>query len=446
MTQAALALHLRLLRIAWRNVVRNWRHSFATILAIASGFMAVSLFDGFLKELNERNMDGYTNRGMFGHVIIEHKGSAEHMAEDMWAYAMTAEQQKFIEEYLTGNPDVDSRVRFLSVVGMISTANHNAVVMGIGFDLDEGAKMRGKRWEWNAYAGIPLHIAPKDTVALGNTLGALVGCETPSDYHAFVLEDGNFVPEVRPFKCEHDRVVVSATTEAAQVNAIDMPISGFIDAGFREIDRRALHMSLQDAWKLLDTDKITMVSVKLKDESRATEFARVMGAAADKAGVAIDVVPWDKHRASSFVQGGLEILNVFRNLFMCIVVAICVMSVANTMMKAVNERIREIGTLRSLGFFRSHLVFVFSAEGMILSLGACVFGLGLTLLVTFLIGKLGFTYKAGILSLPIVLRVMHVPAAWIVSGVVLTVLATVTAWFCARRASSMVIADAMRHV
>lgn len=446
MDQAALALHLRLLRIAWRNVVRNWRHSFATILAIASGFMAVSLFDGFLKELNERNMDGYSNRGMFGHVIIEHRGAQEHMAEDMWAYSLTADEQKFIEDYLSKSPEVHSRVRFLSVVGMISTASHNAVVMGVGFDLKEGAKMRGERWDWNAYAGTPLHQAPENTIALGHTLGALIGCETPVDYSEFVLEDGNFVPKVRPFQCEHDRVVVSATTEAAQVNAIDMPISGFIDAGFREIDRRAVHMSLENAWRLYDTDKLTMVTVKLNDEARAAAFANDMDAAAKAAGVAIDVLPWDKHRASAFVQGGLEILSVFRNLFMCIVVAICVMSVANTMMKAVNERIREIGTLRSLGFFRSHLVFVFSAEGMILSLGACIFGLVMTLLVTFLIGQLGFTYKAGILSLPIVLRVMHVPDAWLVSGIVLTVLATVTAWFCSRRASSMVIADAMRHV
>jgi len=131
---------------------------------------------------------------------------------------------------------------------------------------------------------------------------------------------------------------------------------------------------------------------------------------------------------------------------MCIVVAICVMSVANTMMKSVNERIREIGTLRSLGFFKSHLVFVFSAEGMILSFIACWFGLALTLVASFAIGKIGLTYKAGILSIPIVLRVKYVPEAWLVSAFVLMILATATAWICSKRASSMVIADAMRHV
>jgi putative ABC transport system permease protein len=241
-------------------------------------------------------------------------------------------------------------------------------------------------------------------------------------------------------------VLISATTEAAQVNAIDMPISGFIDAGFREIDKRAMNMSIEDAWKLLDTDKLTMVAVTLKDERDVNVFVSGMAKAAKDAGIKIDILPWEKHKVAAYVQGGIEILGVFRNLFMCIVVAICVMSVANTMMKSVNERIREIGTLRSLGFFRSHLVFVFSSEGLILSFIACWLGLILTLATSFAIGEIGLTYKAGILSIPIVLRVKYVPEAWILSAVVLMILATATAWFCSKRASSMVIADAMRHV
>ena len=131
---------------------------------------------------------------------------------------------------------------------------------------------------------------------------------------------------------------------------------------------------------------------------------------------------------------------------MAIVVTIGVMSVFNTMMKAVNERTREIGTLRSLGFLRSELMFVFACEGFFLSLLACAVGFVATIVLSFLIGKLGFTYRAGVLSVPILLRVKYAPSAWAASAVVLSLLATATAWFCARKASRMVIADAMRHV
>src|SRR5690348_3703785 len=90
----------KLARMARRNVLRNWRHSLATILAIASGFMAVSLFDGFLKQLDYVILDGYSTRGMLGHVIIEKKGAQDFQAEDPWLYSLDKNDQAFIDEYL----------------------------------------------------------------------------------------------------------------------------------------------------------------------------------------------------------------------------------------------------------------------------------------------------------------------------------------------------------
>lgn len=114
---------------------------------------------------------------------------------------------------------------------------------------------------------------------MGVSLARLIDCR-PDPVPPFVLEDGNFKPEDRPFKCQHGRVVVSATTETAQVNAIDMPIGGMVDAVFREVDKRMVHMSLADAQKLLDTDKVTMMAVLLHDETQAQSLADKMSAAA----------------------------------------------------------------------------------------------------------------------------------------------------------------------
>src|SRR5262249_51118240 len=147
--------------------------------------------------------------------------------------------------------------------------------------------------------------------------------------------------------------------------------------------------------------KITMVSVQLKGDDEVDGFIKRLTAAADAKGLKFDVMPWQEHNIAAYLKGGMQILHVFRNLFMAIVVTIGVMSVANTMMKSVNERIREIGTLRSLGFYRRHLVYMFALEGMFLSLLACALGLAGTLVATVLIAQLGITYKAGFLSVPI---------------------------------------------
>ena len=438
--------------LAWRNVRRNWRHSLATILAIASGFMAVSLFDGFIDELEDRAIDGYSHRAMIGQAIFEKQGYQDSSNEDQWRYTLTAADQRFLEDFLTKDPNVLRRVRFLTITGMVTTGTSNAVFIGYGYDPIEGAAVRGPRWAWNAVAGKPLDLAPKVNqipgALLGAGLGRLLECESTYQGPPFILDDGNYLAAERPFACKSPRLTLSVTTESAQVNSIDVAVSGIIDSGFREADKRTVHIALTDAQRLFDTDKISLMTVELKDQSPAAINAfinRAQQALATHGG-GLEVVHWHEHRLTAVARDGLNLLYVFRNLFMAIVVTIGVMSVANTMMKAVNERIREIGTLRSLGFFRRHLMWMFAAEGFFLSLIACAIGLALTLVLTFLIGKLGIKYRAGVLSLPILLRINLSPMAWMISGIVLSVLATGTAWFCARRATRMVIADAMRHV
>lgn len=431
-------------RMAWRNVLRNWRHSLATILAIASGFMAVSLFDGFMRQLDEINFDGYSTRGMLGQLIVERRGAQDFYAEDPWRYSLDKDDQAFIEGFLSRDNAVARRVRFLQMIGIINANNVNAVVIGNGYDVAEGLAVRGEKWAWNTVAGLPLDKSD-GKILLGRGLGRLLGCDL-SEKDDFFLPGGNYVAEDRPWSCKAPSVMVSVTTEAAQVNALEIPIAGFMDVGFREADKRAIAMPLEEAQRLLDTDKVSMVAVQLKDGHDLAAFTKRFRDAAKAANRQLDILPWMEHNLAAYVRGAMELLQVFRNLFMAIVVTIGVMSVANTMMKSVNERIREIGTLRSLGFLRSELTFVFACEGFFLSLLACALGLVMTLIVAGIVSVLGISFKAGVLSVPIHLRVGYAPGAWLVSALLLSLLATGTAWICARRASRMVVADAMRHV
>ena len=76
-------------KIAWRNVTRNWRHSLASSLAILAGFTAVALFDGFICDIIRVNEEGFSLRGMAGHVLIQRKDAQFKLVEDSFAYSMT---------------------------------------------------------------------------------------------------------------------------------------------------------------------------------------------------------------------------------------------------------------------------------------------------------------------------------------------------------------------
>lgn len=440
----ALTRVLHLMKLAWRNVLRNWRHSLATILAVASGFMAIALFDGFLQELQFQNFDGYTARGMLGHLVAQKRGVDQFGDDDQWKYSLTKTEQDFLQNYINANPVIKQRARFLSLAGMVNLKGQNAVAVGYGFDVAEGKDLRGSRWEWDAISGKPLHLSPQNSIMLAQGLAKILGCQSnPTPY---LNKDGSYKAEERPFECPSYRVTISATTEAAQVNALDLTAVGTFDASFREADLRAVKLDIREAQKLLDTDKITLMSLQLVDASQADRVQKDLQAALDAAKLDVEIKPWFQHRLAASVQGGLEILGVFRNLFLLVVIVIVVMSVFNTMMKSVTERIREIGTLRSFGFTRRDIMQLFAFEGVFLSSFAVMIGLVSNIMVSRLVNGLGITYKAGFLSTPIPLAVRDAPAAWILSAVILLCLAAGTSLFCARKAARMVIAAALRHV
>ena len=152
------------------------------------------------------------------------------------------------------------------------------------------------------------------------------------------------------------------------------------------------------------------------------------------------------HPIAAQSKGGLEILSVFSLLFLTVVLVIVSMSVANTMLKAINERVREVGTLRSLGLRRADIIAMFTAEGFILGMLSCFFGMMLTMMVSFLIYSSGITFKAGVLSSGIPLRIDLNFSAWITTTVFLCLVTTLCSWALSLKVAKRIIADCLRYV
>lgn len=431
--------------LAFRNARRNFRHSIATVLAVSSGFMALTLFDGFVRDLTSQTIDGFSVRGMFGHLIIEKEGAAQHIDEDLWKYSLTKQDQDFIESYLKSNNNVEERVRFLTLSGLISNSATQTLFMGFGYDVDDGRRVRTKRWEWDAVAGKPLFLAQEPSVLVAEGLGKLMSCENQFKGEMWSKE-GSFIAEDRPFACEFPRLLLSVTTEQAQVNALEIPVWGMIDAGFREANQRFLHLPLSVAQSLLDTDKLTLISVKLKNPQNLSQFTADFAQQAKQQGLSLVAVPWLQHRLAAMSRGGLEIIGVLKNLFLLIVIAVSMMSVANTMMKNVTERVREIGMFRSLGYLARDMQIVLVFEASILVLMACALGALGSLGVSCVLDYLKPKYSAGIASLPIIMRVSIDIPSWIFTALLLSLFAGTVSAILARRVCRMGIAEALRSV
>ena len=434
-----------LVRIAWRNVRKNWRHSLGSMLSIVVGFVAIGLFEGYLRDLEDLQALWYEQRAMFGDLFIERRGaSSSEGRQDPIAYLLDRRAQAVVDDFLRGHAgEVAGTVRNLYASGLASTGRTGVVFFARGFDVDAGVRMRGS-WAWNTVAGRPLHLTGPESVLVGRGLGKLLDCEGPPQ-ERIVYRNGLPVVKERPLRCRQSRVQLTATTASGQLNAVEPTIVGTFDGGLKDIDSRIVHMPLPLAQRLLDTDGVSSYSVSLTQRGRAEPFAAELTEAARARGVDLVAVPWRQHYWGELYRRSMTLLGLYRFLVIVIVVTIAGMSVFTTMLKAVNERVREIGTLRSIGYRRRHIVALFTIESAILALVSSLVGLAATAVITALINAADVTYSGGIASQPVPLTVSLLASASAFAVAFLSGVAVLAAVFPARRAARLPIPDALGH-
>lgn len=433
-------------RMAWRNVRRNWRHSLAAMLSIVVGFLAMGLFDGYLDDLQRSQGDGFQHRYMFGDLIVEREGSSTALGrEDPYSYSLSVEDQAFLDAWIAAHRDeVRQRVRFVNIRGLVSAGQGGAIFVGYGYDVEEGAKARGE-WAWDAAAGKPLQESPPASVMVSRGLGSLLDCTPREGNPPFIGKDGAPIRAERPLDCRRRRIQVTGTTQSGQLNVVQPEVAGLLDPGIKELDSRLLVLPLPLAHRLLDTKVLSWVGLTLARPERAAALGADLRAAATLKGIPLSVRPWKEHPVGELYKRGMELLGIYRTLVVVVVVSIAGMSVLTTMMKSVTERIREIGTLRSIGFLRRHILALFGVEAALLALVSSAAGLAVTVGLTWALNHSGITYKAGVLTESIPLTIAWLPRAWIVAALFLSGVAAVAALVAARRAVRMKIPDALGH-
>jgi putative ABC transport system permease protein len=432
-----------LLRIASRSATRNWRHSLGSVLAVAVGFAAITLFDGYLADFEARLREVIEERFMMGTLVVEGTGTSEAMSRRRDAMVYLREpEQAFLEEYLRSHaPEVAARVRSLFVGGIVSNGRASTPFIGWGYDPEEGAVLRG-RFAWDAWNGRPLQQSGEGSVLLARGLAGLLECAATTAEPPYG-PDGLPIARARPFGCRRHRLQLIGSTAAGQVNAVEADVAGIMDGGRKEVDVLMISMPLGLAQRFRNTRDVTQYNVLLRNPATAERFARELAAAATSRGFAIDAMPWQASYFGEQYRQGIGLIRALRGLMSVVVVLIAGTAVFSTMAKSVTERTREIGTLRSLGFVRRQITGLFALEAALLSAAACAAGLFLTLAVTVLVNGAGITYSGGILSNPLPLGVAVDPGDYLRVAAFLVAISVLAAWLPARRAAHKKIPDAL---
>jgi len=438
-TQAALA------RMAARSVRRNWRHSLAAMLTIAVGFVAIGTFSGYIDAFFATNTEITRRRNMLADLIVERDGAQGADARvDPWKYALDDGDQAFIDGWMRGHGTATTaRMRWLNVAGVATAGAAQGIFLGIGHDIAEGEKLRGP-WRWNVTAGRPLAAEDAEEVVLGRGLGAILDCDGPDD-PAPIDRLGHPVATARPYRCVNPDLKLQAATKGGQTNVITPKVAGLLTFGVQELDNRFLMMPLPLAQSLAQTSAVSMVGISLADPARSAELAQDLRRAARGAGRLLVATPYLDHPMADLLRRGLGLLTIYKLLVVAVVVSIAGMAVGTAMAKNVSERTREVGSLRALGFRRRHIVTLFALEAALLSALASAFGLCATLALALGVNASGVTYKAGMLSDAIALRIGVVPEVYAIAFCFLAVVAALATLLPAARAARLPIPEALSH-
>jgi putative ABC transport system permease protein len=242
-----------------------------------------------------------------------------------------------------------------------------------------------------------------------------------------------------------DGLTLLAMTSDGALNGVDVQIVGLVNSGVAEMDARYLRISLTSAQRLLQSDRVTNLVVGLDSTDNTDKVAAQLAPQLQGQAQQLTIKKWID-LATYYKQVNTMFNGIF--LFMGVIVFFMVlMSSVNTLLMAMFERTREIGTMLAMGTPRAWIVALFMLEATLLGLiGAIVGVIGGNLIGALLnVSGLHMPPPPGYTT-SISFKVLHVPAQMIGSSVLVVFSLAFASILPAVRASRLQIAEALAHV
>ncbi len=375
-------------RIAVRNLGRNRRRNLSTGLAIALGYAALYTLAGYANRIEGLLRTSTVYLQHLGHLSIHRPGGLESAAAKPSAYSFSDTEQRALLSVLAADARVEFAGRYLQANGLAGNGCTSAPFRALGVDLDVERRLLAhpevRRWApdlGRPVAGVPLPDATwaEGRIALSwglaRTLGkrpAKPGEPTPA---AAPLDCG--APDASSASAADPTVQLAGLAFDGALSALDAPVVAVFRAPTYEEDKSSIVTGLATLQQLQATDRITSVSVFLRDRREAPAVARDVAARFAQRGIAAEIRRYDDPDANPFYVGTMEMIRALVGFIGLLVASVATLSVLNAMTLTILERTRELATFRSLGFTRRQVTGLFLREATALT--ALGIGAGLAL-------------------------------------------------------------------
>ena len=164
-------------------------------------------------------------------------------------------------------------------------------------------------------------------------------------------------------------LILQVRTHRGAMNALEVRVSGILNTQNSALDLFGIFVPQQLTRELLATDLASHLHVHLRAREQAAAFASALR---PQLGAAASVVTYLEESADLLALQ--EVRRRALDLIMVILMALAAFGIANTILMAAYERVREIGTLRALGMTESGVLRLFMLEGALVGVVGSLLG------------------------------------------------------------------------
>jgi ABC-type lipoprotein release transport system permease subunit len=404
----------QLLKIAYRDLIRNRRRSLLTLVAIAVGVSLLVFMSGFIQGAITDSIENNI-RLQTGHLKIRAASYDEDKVSLAWEDLLDNPEE--LAAQVRGLDGVEAVSPVLWASGIVSTREESVGVRVFGIDplSDVHARIRD-----GLAAGEYLQPDDRSGVLLGQRLAESLGVAV-GDQISLLVNTADEAPDEAAFT-----------------------IRGLYATGVPVYDDTTIFLPLSKAQAFTHAEgRASMILALLKDRELAENLAAALRAPG------YTVLTWREMNQVILqaIQAGMGMLYI---MYLVVLMVVAVV-IANTLLMSVFERIREMGILSALGMKGREIMLMFVVEAGILGAVGVVLGVVLGSLGVFYLSRVGLhigdmaTMTTVSAAYSDTMYARFAPAETIAVGIAAMVIILLASLYPARFAARLQPVDALRN-
>lgn len=408
----------QLIKLAWRNMWRNWRRTIIALIAMVLGVILLLFFDGFIKG-SDQAIFGNAVRLYGGNIQVHAIGFRDKAAR---LPLIALDNPDAVVQAALAQPQVLAVSKRINTSGLITSHGNSAPVeiTAIEPEIEAPFSLQAE----SISKGRILSAADGDSIVIGQGLADLLQVTVG------------------------DNVTMLGRTQNESMRQHVMTVVGIYDLHMPDAEKGTVFVPLADAQTLYSLrDQVTQVSIYLKGVGSESQVVNTLQAALPK----VEVDSWDALLPD--LRQTIDTKFQFTSFFGIVVIFIAAIGILNLMLMAVFERTREMGVLAALGMKGRQIMALFLLEGSMIGLIGAVVGCVLSYVLITLIGGSGIDISklsSGLGEISALMGSHLYPVTTLVDlvsrGVLVVIIAALASLYPAWQASRKEPAVSLHHV